>query len=563
MNNISDMICESFYKHSEKIAVKTLNKVYSYSELEKLTITYINIINEITDKKRLVIGVYMSRSIHNIALLIAILRTGSSFLVLDKEFPLSRLMKIIDISCLEVIITDSGSNDFNGIDNVRVYSLMDINYQSFSADKVHMDLPIILPDDKAYTLFTSGSTGLPKGVCISHEALAVFTEGFLKAIPFKNYETILALTNTAFDISILEILAPLTIGMTIILATDRDKIHPKYTIKFIKELEPQIVQLTPSYLTYLQAYRNDKEWMNNIKVVILGGEKITSKHMQAFESKPNILIYNAYGPTEATIWFSVGELTDSTSIHSGKPIDKMDYRIVDKDMQDSEVGELLLTGPCLSLGYINNDSATKEKFIKLDSKRFYRTGDLARKDINNNLEIIGRCDNQIKVLGHRIELEDIEENIIRLTSIESCVVVYRNNSLCCYYQSGESEDDIISIRDILKKELPLYMIPKSFFKLHKMPLTLNGKVDRKMLNNSKHDDILEKEIVDFITEYIVRPLIFDASLADNGFDSIEIVTLMVTIEEKYSIEFDDDAIMMDFYKNMNEFIKYTIKLIGE
>ncbi len=563
MNNISDMIWESFSTHSEKIAVKTLNETYRYSELEKLTIQYINIINEITDGKRFIIGVYMSRSVHNIALLIAILRTRSSFLVLDKELPLSRLSKIIEISLLDVVITDSRAKNFESLDNVEVYSLIDIDYETYSSDKVTMDLPKILPDDRAYTLFTSGSTGFPKGVCISHEALAVFTKGFLNAVSFKNYETILALTNTAFDISILEILLPLTIGMTVILASDRDKMHPKYTIRFIKQLEPQIVQLTPSYLTYLQSYRNDISWMSNIKAVILGGEKITSKHVQAFEGNPDIKIYNAYGPTEATIWFSVGELNNCKNIHSGRPIDMMDYRIVDENMQDSEVGELLITGPCLSLGYINNESATKDKFIELDSRRFYRTGDLVKTDIDSNLVIFGRCDNQIKILGHRIELEDVEENIIMLTPIESCVVVYIENNLYCYFQSDEVECDTIALRDILKKELPLYMIPKRFCKLKKIPLTLNGKVDRTMLNSWTHVEIMEKEITDFIVESVGRPLSLDASLADNGFNSLEFVTLMVSIEEKFDIEFDDDALMMDYYKNMNAFIKYTRELMGE
>lgn len=478
MKNVTTMIWNQFKSKPESIAVQTMKFVYLYSDLEILVKKYMTKICSVTNKQKCIIGLYLSRSIHYIASMIAVLACGCSFLPLDKKMPFDRLQKIIKTCNVKIIIADTDVvfNENLAITTITVSDVLSIESIVEEAPYIQS----IESKDLAYVIFTSGSTGFPKGVLISHYALFHFCNVFVNAITMKEYQSILALANTAFDMSIVDMLVSLTIGMRIILVTDQDLLHPRNIINIINKLKPDIIHLTPSHLIYLKAYQREFNWVSKVRLIILGGEKVNQSHLELLKAYSGVRIFNGYGPTEATVCFSIGELTHDDGIHVGKPLEGMKFKIVDDKFQECTVGELLLTGPCLSLGYINNIVQTREKFRFVRNNLYYCTGDIATIDKNNNLIIYGRSDNQVKIAGHRVELEDIEENIIKnIPHIVQCIVIYKEKVLNCYYKSSCS----ININDTyikLKALLPSYMIPSVFTKIQNFSLTPNGKIDRKI-----------------------------------------------------------------------------------
>ncbi|HWT76579.1 MAG TPA: amino acid adenylation domain-containing protein [Mobilitalea sp.] len=463
MSIIYDLFYESVKKEPEKISVICKNQAYTYQQLSYQCDQYANKLFEVTQGEKRLIAVSVSRSFEYIACILSILRCGCTYLPIDQDLPRERILSIFKISKTSLLITSNRTRDsYIPVEQIAIDEL--VAKQEYEMNpKQHLE-------DDAYLIFTSGSSGISKGVEISNQALLSFIRSFSERIHIEENTSILAISSYSFDISFVELFLPLFYGMQIILANDIERKSPKKLWKLIQTYKPEVIQITPSYLRFLLTYEDEDTTFETTKKIILGGERINWSLVELLQRYKKLRIFNAYGPTEATIWCSVGELTNCNYVHAGTPLSNTKLAI-------SEEEELLIGGECLFSGYYHDKVKTKEKMINYEGGLYYRSGDLVKRSDSGEYIILGRVDNQVKIDGHRIELEDIECNINENFEFENCAVDYDNHRLILYY-AGTQSVTRKELFDRLNMKLPVYMIPSQIYQLDHIPLNSNGKTDR-------------------------------------------------------------------------------------
>jgi amino acid adenylation domain-containing protein len=391
----------------------------------------------------------------------------------------------------------------------------------------------VSPANLAYVIYTSGSTGKPKGVMIHHQAVHNFIIGMTQRIDFTPGKTILALTTISFDIFVLETLLPLLQGLRIVIADEHQQLDINLLEELIVKNNIDMLQATPTRMQMFTGNGRPVSCLANLKEIMVGGEPFPGKLLGDMEQLTSTMIYNMYGPTETTVWSTMKDLTLSAveAINIGQPIANTRIYILDKNDQPQPlgvIGDLYIGGDGLARGYINRPEFTAEKFclrrpggtlfektappgtprknflLKVPCKDnyrsyrshksyIYRTGDLARWLPDGNIEFFGRIDSQVKIRGFRIELGEIEKHLMAYSGVKEAVVMDRadtngNKYLCAYLvlidreaQAQVQDIDIPKLREYLSRSLPGYMVPSYFIPLEKIPLTANGKVDRKSL----------------------------------------------------------------------------------
>ncbi len=387
----------------------------------------------------------------------------------------------------------------------------------------------------AYVIYTSGSTGKPKGVALSHRNVVNFIKGMTGRIDFSPGKTILAVTTVCFDIFVLEILLPLVSGLKFVIADEMEQKMPVDLSRLIVNNGIDMLQFTPSRLSLLLSIDEELECLRGVADLMIGGEAFPVRLFRVLKEKYKGNIYNMYGPTETAVWSTVKDLTTAETINIGGPIANTQVYILDKVGSIQPVGvpgELGIGGDGLARGYLNNSEMTSEKFPAVHSRksiagtlngtlqpavpghhssfiihhsaRLYKTGDLARWLPDGNIEFIGRIDHQVKLRGFRIEPGEIENRLLEHEKIKEAVVIFGQDKnddtyLCAYIvgaqppgtssggaHTGERQavpDDLDSseLREFISRTLPGYMIPAYFVQIEKIPLTPNGKIDRKAL----------------------------------------------------------------------------------
>lgn len=434
------------------------------------------------------VGLHLDRSPSMIAAMLAIHRIGAAYIPLDPAFPLARLEYIIADSGLQHLVYAGSSRLQTRSDLALDVSSIDFSDVVCAPDSVRCDLA---PSDLAYIMYTSGSTGHPKGVMVHHGALCNFLEAMRIEPGLTSDDVLLAVTTPSFDISVLEIFLPLTVGAQIVLASNDDTMNGAALAELIDTHNVTVMQATPATWRMLLA----AGWNGHANLKALcGGEALDSALARRL-TNVTASLWNMYGPTETTVWSTCGHIDRSSNlVHVGKPILNTTVYLVDSEMREvptGEIGELLIGGAGVAQGY-TNETLTAERFIEdhfsgLPSARLYRTGDLARYRADGTLEMLGRADDQVKVRGHRIELQEIQEHIANITGVSQAVIVCRKDSM------GENELaaylvltsgavlELGEIRIALASTLPHYMIPATISVLRQLPLTPNGKVDRAAL----------------------------------------------------------------------------------
>lgn len=465
MNKIYGLFYEQVQKEPEKIAVIVKGQGYSYRQLSALCDTYIQNISRLTQGDKALISVSMHRGAELIAAILAILQCGCAYLPIDQELPMERIKGIFDISRAALLLTDEPEK----YSDATIKSVNISNFQEIREEKVCPDITGYDDADLAYVIFTSGSTGFPKGVSISNKALLSFFYSFEEEIHMQDNKRVLAISNYSFDMSFVEMFMPLLLGLTVILADDSDRRNPRKIWRLIARYSPDLIQITPSYQRFLMSCESEMVNLNKVKKVILGGECVDRSLIKPLLQN-GLTIYNAYGPTEATIWCSVGELTDGSYVHVGHPLKNTQLRI-------SGERELLIAGDCLFSGYYNDESKTAERCEIIDKILYYHSGDIVKTGEKGELIITGRKDNQIKLDGHRVELEDIESNIREGLNQLDCAVGYYENKLILFYVS-QTDIKRNHLFHILKNKLPTYMIPQDMIRLDSIPLNSSRKVNR-------------------------------------------------------------------------------------
>ncbi|MBK2238166.1 non-ribosomal peptide synthetase, partial [Francisella philomiragia] len=501
---IYELFEEQVKQNPNNIALVFEDKQLTYQELNNKSNQLARYIRkqykEITSQELeadTLIPLCLKRSLDMVIAILAVMKAGCAYVPMDPEYPQERFKHILSDTDAKLIITQSHLKDklsFYGL-NIESRQNNDIGIITTDTQEYLSEGTDNLPqysqaEDLAYVIYTSGTTGVPKGVMIEHKSLSSFLLGMLdRQLSGLSSYNVLSLTEYVFDIFALEYGIPLMTGSFVNLSTITD-----VNEEILSGID--MIQQTPTTLSLL--YQNYNLDLSD-KFCLVGGEYLQSLVSKKLRQKFKNVI-NVYGPTESTVWSSSYVLqNNNTSI--GKPLSNEKIYILDQHMIPvpiGVVGELYIGGAGLARGYLNRPELTAERFVSNPfatesdrSKgytRLYKTGDLVRWLADGNIEYIGRNDDQVKIRGYRIELGEIENQLSSIAGIkQSCVLAKQNKEndikyLVGYYVADkDSSLTQESILTQLAKVLPEYMLPSILVELESMPLTVNGKLDRRAL----------------------------------------------------------------------------------
>ncbi|MFJ8520731.1 amino acid adenylation domain-containing protein, partial [Lysinibacillus xylanilyticus] len=494
---IQQLFEEQVEKTPDNIAVVFENKKLTYRELNERANRLASELRSKGVKADTIVGIMVDRSLEMIIGIMGVLKSGGAYLPIDPRYPTERIDYMLKDSRSEILLSEPNlleKVNFEG----QIIDLFnnDLLYgESKNLEKIN-DFR-----DLAYVIYTSGSTGMPKGVMIEHKQVNNFIYGIIKETEMNSYKNILCITSVCFDIFGLETLVPLTNGLRVIIASSEDSDNPERLGKIIDENDIEVMQSTPSRFKILLENENFQKHTENLKLVLIGGEEVTSSVFKKWYRNNKTKIYNVYGPTETTIWSTIKLLEQGEKITIGRPISNTQVYILNKNKQmPIEVeGELCISGDGVARGYLNNPELTVEKFVDNPFEtgtKMYKTGDLARWLPDGNIEFLGRIDNQVKIRGFRIELGEIENRLLQHGSIKEAVVLAKeiteNEKYICAYVVSENDVKELNLRGYLREVLPEYMVPSYFVRIEKMPLTPNGKLNRRALPEPNFEETINE-----------------------------------------------------------------------
>lgn len=475
-----------FVKHAKnspkQIAIQTSDSSWTYKKLYEDVIAWKNRIRSIEIDGPVIICLH--RTPRLISVLLALQWLKIPYIPVELTTPVERIRAIIEDSKAKFIFHDTINHEIFTTLACSVYSLQDLEKTDTSINEKDIDSKLTA-NVISYVIYTSGSTGTPKGVSISEIALSNFLTSISQFFLKEDNCMALATTTIAFDIAALELYLPIWQKKPLFLASQAEHKDPLLIQDIMKNYPITFLQGTPSFWKLL----NYSGWEGKKDLVALcGGEALTPKVAQNMLTKVQSL-WNMYGPTEATIWCSLKKIKVTKNITIGSPIHNMKMLILDTNMQITPIGkkgELYIGGPGLADGYINHEKLTKGKFIFYKNKnineRLYKTGDIACMTETDEFIIFGRVDNQVKLHGYRIELEDIEAHIQASPGVRECVVGVYDEQLVAYICTIKNSCyDEKKLLNKLEQEIPKFMIPNRFIYLDNLPLNTSGKINRNAL----------------------------------------------------------------------------------
>jgi amino acid adenylation domain-containing protein len=437
------------------------------------------------------VGLCMERSPEMLVGLLAILKAGAAYVPLDPSYPADRLAFMVQDSGMPLLVTESPLASRIPASSASML-LLDADAARIAA---HADTdlppePEAGPEDVAYVIYTSGSTGTPKGVLVPHRAVVNFLASVRREPGLAASDTLVAVTTLSFDIAVLELLLPLTVGARIVLASRDVSADGGQLASLLEQTQATVMQATPSTWRLLIA----SGWSGGPGFkVICGGEALPPDLAQSLVDRAEA-VWNMYGPTETTVWSTVQRLAGRVeTVPIGRPLANTQVYVLDPRLRlvpPGVTGELHVGGDGVTRGYLGRPELTSERFLPdpfVPGGRLYRTGDLARLRVDGVLEYLGRNDTQVKVRGFRIELGEIERTLAAHPGVRQAVVSAREIApgdvrLVAYVVprdgAGPDHDEV---RRFLGQALPEYMLPQHVVQMPSFPLTPNGKIDRKAL----------------------------------------------------------------------------------
>ncbi len=464
----------------------------SYRELNQQANQLAHYLREIGVESEGLVGICMARSLDLVIAMLGVLKAGGAYVPLDPAYPEDRLSYMLSATHVPVLLTQQSLVDKLPLCETKLICLD--RDRATIAQRSQQNANLATPDSLAYVLYTSGSTGLPKGVAIEHHSPVALIDWAESVFSPAELQGVLASTSICFDLSVFELFVTLCLGGKVILAENALQIP---TLLAAQEIT--LINTVPSAITELLRIEAIPD---SVCTINLAGEPLSNDLVQKLYQQPTIQrVYNLYGPSEDTTYstFALIEPGATTAPTIGRPIDNTVVYVLDGDRQPVPIGipgELHLGGAGLARGYLNRPDLTQGKFIPnpfetedcrvASATRLYKTGDLVRYLPNGELEFLGRIDHQVKIRGFRIELGEIETVIRQYPTVENVVVVARTEAdhapiLVAYVSPKLDDRQSLELRDHLREKLPEYMIPSAFVSLQALPQTPNGKLNRQAL----------------------------------------------------------------------------------
>jgi amino acid adenylation domain-containing protein len=513
------------------------------------------------------VGLLLEREEQMLPAIFGILKSGAAYVPLSTHYPSARVNSIISGAGLKLLITRGQHIDALSIEMESGILDLDTAIEKINEQAHAQPVRKAGGNDLAYVIYTSGSTGNPKGVMIEHHSVVNRLLWMQKEYPLTDGDVLMQKTPLVFDVSVWELFWWSLVGASVCLLPPEEEKDPSKIIGAIEKYKITTVHFVPSMLS---SFLNEVACKEDVKLgdlrqVFASGEALTVDQVSLFDEVLHrqyaTRLINLYGPTEATVDVSYYECNFtqvSTIIPIGKPIDNTKLYVFDKYDRLCPIGvpgELCIGGVGLARGYINDELLTSKKFIPNPFEpagRLYRTGDLTRWSSDGTIEFLGRIDDQVKIRGNRIELGEIGHQLSAHKGIKGAVVIAKEKEGSKYlvgYYVSEEEISSTELRSYLSEHLPDYMIPSQYVRIDQIPLTSNGKIDRKRLPASEFiagadytapsTDIEEKiaEIWSDILGVDKENVSTSRSFFDLGGDSIKIIVLKSRINSYFNCSF--------------------------
>lgn len=526
-NSLSELIEKRVKISPHQPAIEWEKNYLSYDQLNRSANQLAHYIREVvlsnssqTTLSNSIIGVCLPRGIDILVSIIAILKSGAAYLLLDPDFPNERLLFMAnDAECKLILSFSKYENQLSGLQCPLRY--LDEHKKIIENQPQH-NLPNCNKEkDLAYVIYTSGTTGKPKGTLIQHYNVINLIYSMQKRFPLDESSKVTQFSSLSFDGLIAEIFPSLAFGATLSIVPDECRHDSQLLYSFILERNINtILYLPPIILSQLPLLPK-----NQVKVIFIGGEVCSKKTMDIWAKRTQLV--NGYGPAETTVYATLGLHQSGQRITLGKPIDNVQIVILDKNrniLPIGAIGEIYIAGAGVGKGYLNLPDLTRGKYIDYDifpHSKLYQTGDYGRWLSNGDIEYLGRQDSHVKLRGFRIELTEIEITIESHPLVKKCVVLLKetNNDkhLVAYYVlKGPLDQEILY--EYLYNKLPVYMIPAFFVTLDQFPLTKNEKIDKKRLPDPHHS-FVEKETTGIVLTSLEKKIkrIFSDILGTNHF----------------------------------------------
>ena len=490
-----------------------------------------------------------------------ILKAGSAFLSMDPDYPDERIRVMLEESGAAALIVSEE------VAKARSEFLDSLNLPILTIESLLKGTRINNPDievekdDLAYMIFTSGSTGKPKGVMLTQGNLRNFVDANPKNPEILGYtergKVSLALAALTFDVSIMEEFIPLCHGLTICMANEEEIHDPIALSKLMQEAKVDIMTCTPSFLMNVATLPQMHQALKNVRSFDLGAEALPAALFEKILAiNPEAYVMNGYGPTEATISCTMDHVTDPNFITIGRPASNVKAYIMDrfgKILPPLLMGELVIAGEGVGAGYVDG-ALTREKFIALEGLRAYKTGDMAAWTADGRIRFRGRLDNQVKLRGLRVELDEIENAIKAVPGVLTSVVIVAgesNREFLAGYYTAARKIDVGVVKAEISKTLTAYMVPGFLMQLDEMPLTANGKIDKKKLPKAEYSfeekeyiapsNPIEEDFCKWFEEILgIEKVSADANFFELGGTSLSASVIAINAGEKgYNIVYAD------------------------
>ncbi|MEK4076657.1 amino acid adenylation domain-containing protein [Paenibacillus sp. FSL M7-0656] len=494
---IHQLVEEQAKRVPEATAVVFEGQRLSYAELNERANQLARTLRSVGVLPNQLVGLMVRRSLETVIGILAVLKAGGAYVPIDPEYPEERIRYILENSNAQLLLTQREllqQVPFEGtvlaLDDKQAYSDDGSNLEAASG-----------PHDLAYVIYTSGTTGKPKGVMLEHRGLVSLKLMFADRLGITEHDRIVQFASLSFDASCWEVFKALYFGAALYIPTAETILDTRLFESYMNEHAITAAILPPTYSAHLNPDR-----LPSLTKLVTGGSAVSAEFVQQWKSK--VHYFNAYGPTEAsivtTLWDADEQQPERRVIPIGRPLSNHQIFILDAHLQlvpPGVDGELCVAGVGLARGYLNQPELTAEKFVEHPfalGERLYRTGDLARWLPDGNMEYLGRIDHQVKIRGFRIEVGEIEEQLLKIDSVQETIVIAREGKSgqeLCAYLVASLPLTLGELRSALAQKLPNYMIPAHFVQLPHMPLTPNDKIDRKALPASEGNALTGGEYV--------------------------------------------------------------------